>query len=112
MSGTEHRNPRGLPVVVIVGATSKWQADGPNTAFAHGGRVSDEDLPLGARWGLGGALAQKFAGEGHFVVLTTRTLGNATGLIDAIRREGGECMGVELDVSSEEAIGSAFSAIR
>jgi NAD(P)-dependent dehydrogenase (short-subunit alcohol dehydrogenase family) len=112
MTDAQNLNPRGLPVVVIVGATSKWQADGPNTQFAHGGRVSDEDLPVGARWGLGGALAQKFAGEEHFVVLTTRTLGNAAGLSAAIRRAGGACTAVELDVGSEESIEAAFSEIR
>jgi NAD(P)-dependent dehydrogenase (short-subunit alcohol dehydrogenase family) len=112
MVGPRLANPDGMPVVVIVGATSKWQADGQNTVFIHGGRVDDDVLPLGARWGLGGALAQRFAEEGHFVVLTTRKTGNAAGLSEAIRGTGGACAVVELDVSSEAAIESAFSAIR
>lgn len=113
MAGRATQNHEDLPVAVIVGATSKWQADGQNTLFAHGRRMTDDDqIAPGARWGLGGALAQKFAAEGHFVVLTTRTLSNAGGLSEAIKESGGQCMTVELDVSSDEAIDAAFSAIR
>jgi len=65
------------PVVVVVGATSKWQADGRNTRLAHGKVLDDRDLPVGIRWGVGGAIAQKFAREGFFVVLTTRNAANA-----------------------------------
>ena len=54
----------GKPVAVVVGATSKWQADGRNTKLVHGGEVDDSDLPVGIRWGIGGAVAQKFAAEG------------------------------------------------
>ncbi|MDV7088948.1 SDR family oxidoreductase [Rhodococcus opacus] len=105
-------NTNNLPVTVIVGATSKWQADGRNTVFAHGGQVRDDDIPAGMRWGLGGALAQKFASEGHFVVLTTRTRTNASALSDAITGTGGACMAVEMDVSSEESVAKAFREIR
>ena len=68
------------PVAVVVGATSKWQADGRNTKLAHGKALDDRDLPVGVRWGVGGAIAQKFAKEGFFVVLTTRKAANATAL--------------------------------
>ena len=33
------------PVAVVVGATSKWQADGRNTKLAHGKTLDDSDLP-------------------------------------------------------------------
>jgi hypothetical protein len=46
------------PVAVVVGATSKWQADGRNTQLAHGKVLDDSDLPVGVRWGVGGAIAQ------------------------------------------------------
>src|SRR4051794_38744643 len=105
-------NVRGLPVTVIVGATSKWRADGPNTVFAHGRALPDHRLPFGARWGLGGALAHKFAHEGHFVVLTTRKIENAAGLTASIKDAGGECLALELDVSSESSIAQAFSHVR
>jgi len=62
------------PVAVVVGATSKWQADGRNTRLAHGTALDDSHLPVGIRWGIGGAIALKFAGEGFRVVLTTRLL--------------------------------------
>ena len=32
-------------VAVIVGATSKWQADGRNTRLVHGRAVDDSELP-------------------------------------------------------------------
>ena len=70
------------PVAVVVGATSKWQADGPNTQLAHGKVLDDSDLPVGVRWGVGGAIAQKFAQEGFVTVLTTRRAANATATSD------------------------------
>ena len=42
------------PVAVVVGATSKWQSDGRNTALVHGRVIDDSDLPVGMRWGVGG----------------------------------------------------------
>jgi len=99
-------------VAVVVGATTKWQSDGRMTKLAHGGTVDDSDLPVGVRWGVGGAIAQKFAQEGFFVVLTTRTASNAAALSEAIREQGGECMTVELDLVSEDSISAAFASIR
>jgi len=105
-------NPSGKQVAVIVGATSKWQSDGRNTQLAHGQDIDDSDIPVGIRWGIGGAIAQKFAGEGFFTVLTTRTAANAAPLADAIRAQGGECMIVELDLVSEDSVTTAFETIR
>lgn len=99
-------------IAVIVGATSKWQSDGRNTKLAHGKALDDSHLPVGVRWGIGGAVAQKFAQEGFRVVLTTRTRGNAAGLADAITAQGGDCMIVELDLVSEQSIAAAFATIR
>jgi NAD(P)-dependent dehydrogenase (short-subunit alcohol dehydrogenase family) len=82
------------------------------TALAHGRPVDDSNLPVGVRWGVGGAVAQKFAQEGFFTVLTTRTAANATGLSAAIREQGGDCMVVELDLSSQDSISGAFATIR
>src|SRR6266849_5192637 len=86
------------PVAVVVGATSKWQADGRNTQLAHGKVLDDSNLPMGIRWGVGGAIAQKFAQEGFFVVLTTRQTANAAALEKAIVEQGGQSMIVELDL--------------
>lgn len=110
MGEARKANPHGKPVAVIVGATSKWQADGRNTKLIHG-RVLDDDLPVGVRWGVGGAVAQKFAREGYFVVLTTRARANAEGLAAAIAEAGGDGMIVELDLVSPESIAAAFARI-
>jgi NAD(P)-dependent dehydrogenase (short-subunit alcohol dehydrogenase family) len=106
------KNTNGKPVAVVIGATSKWQADGRNTRLAHGKAVDDSDLPVGVRWGVGGAIAQKFAAEGFFVVLTTRTAANASALEAAIRTQGGDCTIVELDLSRQESVAAAFATIR
>ena len=105
-------NSTRKPVAVVVGATSKWQSDGRNTKLAHGTVIDDGDIPVGARWGIGGAVAQKFAKEGFFVVLTTRKATNASGLEQAIQEQGGEGMIVELDLVSHDSISQAFARIR
>ena len=112
MSQSRKTNTKGKPVAVVVGATSKWQSDGRNTRLAHGRALDDSAIPVGARLGVGGAIAQKFAQEGFFTVLTTRTEGNASGLAAAIREQGGDCMIVELDLSSEASVAAAFATIR
>jgi len=106
------RNTKGKKVAVVIGATSKWQSDGRNTLLAHGKPLDDSHLPVAVRWGVGGAIAQKFAQEGFFVVLTTRTEANATGLAAAISEQGGDCTIVELDLSSQDSIATAFATIR
>ena len=105
-------NPNGKQVAVVIGATSKWQSNGRNTLLAHGKTLDDSGLPVGARWGVGGAIAQKFAREGFFVVLTTRNQANASELAQAIGEQGGECTIVELDLVSQESISDAFATIR
>src|SRR5881409_1128656 len=99
-------------VAVVVGATSKWQADGRNTQLAHGKVLDDSDLPVGIRWGVGGAIAHKFAHEGFLVVLTTRKAANAAALKHAIIEQGGDSMIVELDLVSQASIAKAFATIR
>ncbi len=99
-------------VAVVVGATSKWQADGRNTKLAHGKALDDSNIPVGVRWGVGGAIAQKFAQEGFLVVLTTRHAANARALEQAIAAPGGQSMIVELDLVSRESISRAFATIR
>src|SRR5829696_8907344 len=105
-------NTKGKQVAVVIGATSKWQAEGRNTILAHGHPVDDSDVEVGVRWGVGGAIAQKFAQEGFFTVITTRSEANAAPLAKAIREPGGDCMIVELDLVSQESIASAFATIR
>jgi NAD(P)-dependent dehydrogenase (short-subunit alcohol dehydrogenase family) len=99
-------------VAVVVGATSKWQADGRNTKLAHGKALDDSAVPIGIRWGVGGAIAQKFAREGFLVVLTTRKAANAAGLEKAIVEQGGQATIVEMDLVSRDSISRAFGTIR
>jgi NAD(P)-dependent dehydrogenase (short-subunit alcohol dehydrogenase family) len=112
MSDKGGTNTKRKPVAVVIGATSKWQAEGRNTLLAHGKPVDDSELPVGVRWGVGGAIAQKFAKEGFFTVVTTRSAANASGLASAIREQGGDCAIVELDLVSQDSISSAFETIR
>ena len=112
MAENSRKESKGKPVAVVIGATSKWQSDGRNTRLIHGGAVDDSKLPVGIRWGIGGAIAQKFAREGFFVVLTTRSAANASGLDAAIHEQGGDCMIVELDLSQQDSISAAFATIR
>ena len=106
------RQAKNKPVAVVVGATSKWQSDGRNTLLAHGKPVDDSNVEVGVRWGVGGAIAQKFAQEGFFTVLTTRKAANASALAQAIGEQGGDCMIVELDLVSQDSITKAFDTIR
>ena len=105
-------NSTQKPVAVVIGATSKWQSDGRNTRLIHGGELDDSDLPVGVRWGVGGAISQKFASEGFLVVLTTRNASNAAALQAAIGEQGGESIIVELDLASPDSISNAFAQIR
>ena len=105
-------NSTSKQVAVVVGATSKWQSDGRNTKLAHGKALDDSDMPVGMRWGVGGAIAQKFAQEGFLVVLTTRNAANASELDNAIREQAGKSMIVELDLVSDNSISKAFAQIR
>jgi NAD(P)-dependent dehydrogenase (short-subunit alcohol dehydrogenase family) len=109
MAGRQNKDNK--PIAVVIGATSKWQSDGRNTKLAHGKTLNDADLPVSVRWGIGGAIAQKFAREGFFTVLTTRTEANATPLARAINDQGGECMIEELDLTSPQSISSTFASI-
>ncbi|MBV9836445.1 MAG: SDR family oxidoreductase [Alphaproteobacteria bacterium] len=106
------QNTKGKPVAVVIGATSKWQSDGRNTKLIHGKAIDDSTLPVGVRWGVGGAIAQKFAQEGFFTVITTRAAANAEALDKAIKAQGNACMIVELDLSSQDSVAKAFDTIR
>ena len=100
------------PIAVILGATSKWQSDGRNTLLSHGTVIDDSDLPVEARWGVGGALALKFAKQGFRVVLTTHVEKNAEPLLRAVEAQGGEAMIVELDLANIDSITQGFTEIR
>ncbi len=112
MSSTQEAPNSPAPVTMIIGATSKWQSDGGNTQLVHGAPLDDTDLPVSARWGIGGALAQRFAAEGHRVAITTRRAANADALRDALIEQGGEVAVVELDVGERDSVAVAFEHVR
>ncbi|MEM7001915.1 MAG: SDR family oxidoreductase [Pseudomonadota bacterium] len=105
-------NSAARPVAVVVGATSKWQAAGRNTLLAHGGPVADDHLDSSARWGVGGAIALKFAAQGYFVVLTTRQRSNAQALQAAVAEYGHGVMTVELDLTDADSITAAMTKVQ
>jgi len=100
---SENQNTKGKQVAVVVGATSKWQSDGRNTKLAHGKTLDDSDLPVGVRWGVGGAVAQNSHKRGFFVVRQPAREPNASALEQAIRAQNGDCMIVELDLVSQDS---------
>lgn len=100
------------PVAVVVGATTKWRADGHMTKLIHGGEIEDADVPEGIRYGVGGAIAQKFAAEGCRLIVTSRTAANADGLVEVIRGQGGDVSVVEMDLADDRSIAEGFSRIR
>ncbi|MEC9347958.1 MAG: SDR family oxidoreductase [Pseudomonadota bacterium] len=100
------------PVAVVVGATTKWRSDGFMTRLIHGHAIDDSSFPDAVRFGVGGAIAQRFAAGGYHVVLTTREAANADGLAACIRAQGNDCSVVELDLMSDDSIRDAFAAIR
>ena len=72
MSSARPLNPQALPVAMIIGATTKWQAEGESTLHSHGAAVNDADLPATVRWGMGGAIALKFARESRLAGYRTK----------------------------------------
>jgi len=109
--GGEEGDMAAQPVAVVVGATSKWQSNGRNTRLAHGRDLDDQGMPMTARWGVGGAIAQRFAQAGFHVVLTTRVAENASALNAAIHDQGGKSSVVELDLVDENSISAAFDHV-
>ncbi|MEM1075891.1 MAG: SDR family NAD(P)-dependent oxidoreductase [Pseudomonadota bacterium] len=91
MSGSKKR------VAVIVGAGSKYTK----------GDISSEVNPA-IKWGLGGALSQRFA-QDYTTVLMGRSVAKMTDLADEIENQGGQAVPVECDVTDEVAVNAAFA---
>ena len=68
-------------------------------------------IVIGAGDATGGAIARRFAREGYHVVATRRNKDSLSGLIDAIRAEGGQATGFGSDARDEEAVMTLFKAV-
>ena len=101
---------RRLPLSSVRHRNGSRTAATPNWHTAE--FLDDSAIPLDARWGIGGAIAQRFAREGFLTVLTTRKADNAKALSDSIKEQGGDCQVVELDLSSDQSVADAFATIR
>ena len=55
MRKDRNANPKHKPVAVVIGATSKWQPDGPNTLLDHGAPLDES----GRQWAPAGASAAR-----------------------------------------------------
>lgn len=99
-------------ICVVVGATSKWQADGSSTVKERKGQVSDENVPLEARWGAGGAISMRFAEGGCSMALFSRKLENVEPLAEAIRKRGGLALCVVCELSDDASVKRAFDEVR
>lgn len=68
-------------------------------------------LVIGAGDATGGAIARRFAREGHVAVVTRRELHHLDGLLAQIKAEGGEAHGFGSDARVEEQVIKLFEAI-
>ncbi|MFK7807620.1 MAG: SDR family NAD(P)-dependent oxidoreductase, partial [Saprospiraceae bacterium] len=84
------------PVAVIFGAGSKYNNEN-NSA----------NTPATIRWGLGGALSQRFAKD-YTVVLMSRRPHELFDLLEEIKLQGGHAVPIACDVTKDEAVKSAF----
>jgi NAD(P)-dependent dehydrogenase (short-subunit alcohol dehydrogenase family) len=83
---------------IIVGAGSKHDRDG----------MGGDDLPPSTRFGLGGALALRFAKEDYTVILMGRRKAVLEEVKAEVEREGGRAVAVVCDVTSDESVAAAF----
>jgi len=97
------KNIQGKPVAVINRRHLKVAGRWSQHQTSRTARYSTPDRCRSARGGVSAARsAQKFASEGFFTVLTTRTASNAAALAAAIQQQGGASMIVELDLAVRE----------
>lgn len=89
--------------VVIVGATSKWNA--------HGWERDEVEGEPGLNLGLGAALAEAYAQAGYKVFVTSRELSRAESLARELSRDDNAVSGLGLDVTDEDSVHEAFDHV-
>lgn len=98
-----------MPLCVVVGASSKWQAGGSSTLKTHGGPQPDDELPDEAKWGVGGAISLRFAAGGFTVALLSRDPRNVQALAECIRGRGGSALCIRCELSDARSVAAAFA---
>ncbi|NIE77167.1 SDR family NAD(P)-dependent oxidoreductase [Pantoea sp. Ap-967] len=64
---------------------------------------------VGAERGLGAALCRRFASQGFYVLVVGRTLSKIDGVIESIRRQGGDGRAYLIDVTNERDVADLFN---
>lgn len=88
------------PVAVIFGAGSKYNSES-----------NQPDVSANVRWGLGGALSQRFAKD-YTAVLMSRSVNQMSDLMDEIKQQGGDARPITCDVTDDESVKAAFRKAR
>ncbi|HUN75463.1 MAG TPA: SDR family oxidoreductase [Steroidobacteraceae bacterium] len=76
----------------------------------HPSLAGQSALVTGAGRGIGRAIARRLAAEGAGVTLIARTRAQLEEAVDQIRRDGGDALAVEADVTSAPAVSAAVAA--
>ena len=74
--------------------------------------MSERFLITGAGRGLGRALTEALVDDGHHVFATGRRLKDVQALAQDIAHKGGQIVPIEMDVSSDESVASAFEQVQ
>ena len=79
-----------------------------STIKEHGTALQDDTLPAPVKFGIGGAVAIRFAQENYHVALMSRSIENLQPIQSVIDGLGGHAICVPCDVSSEKSVADAF----
>ena len=69
-------------------------------------------IGVGAELGLGGALCQRFADNGHRVFVAGRTQSKLDLITQAIKHSGGAAHSIQCDATSESSVIDLFNAVQ